>query len=280
MGNDLPEPEKDKLKKMFGLERRVAIVTGGMGLLGREFVKTLLGAGAKVAIFDIQTKKYPKEFEGILRNKNVAMYQTDVTDKKSIERALKAITKKWGTPLILVNAAAVDVPPNYSSKKFSVLETYPEKSFDKIMDVNVKGVFLCSQVIGAAMAKGKGGSIINISSIYGEVSPDQRIYVRKGKKGVFIKPVSYCVSKGAIHNLTKYLATYWAKKNVRVNTLTFGGVFNYQDKEFVKKYSSRVPMGRMARRDEYNGAILFLASDASSYMTGANLVIDGGYTAW
>lgn len=269
---------KDKLAKLFSLEGKVAVITGGMGLLGREFVKTLLEGGAKVAIFDIQTK-YPKEFEGVL-NKNVAVYQTDVTDKKSIKHALKAVTKKWGTPQVLINAAAIDIPPKYSSKKFSALETYPEKSFAKIMDVNVKGVFLCSQIIGAAMAMGKGGSIINISSIYGEVSPDQRIYVRKGEKGVFIKPISYCVSKGAIHNLTKYLATYWAKKNVRVNTLTFGGVFNYQDKEFVKNYSSRVPMGRMARRDEYNGAILFLASDASSYMTGANLVIDGGYTAW
>lgn len=149
-----------------------------------------------------------------------------------------------------------------------------------MMDVNVKGIFLCSQIIGGAMAKGKGGSIINISSIYGEVSPDNRIYVRKKKKGTFVKPISYCVSKGTIPNLTRYMATYWAKKNVRVNTITFGGVFNNQDEEFVKNYSSRVPMGRMARRHEYNGAILFLASDASSYMTGANLVIDGGYTAW
>jgi len=267
------------LKKMFNLEGKVAIVTGGIGLLGREFVKTLRGAGAKVALFDIQTREYPKEFEEVLRDKNVAVYKTDITDKSSIKKALKAVVRKWGRPRILVNAAAIDVPPRYS-RKGNLLETYPENSWDRIMDVNVKGTFLCSQVIGDAMAKGKGGSIINISSIYGEVSPDQRIYVRKRKKGTFIKPISYCVSKGAIPNLTRYLATYWAKKNVRVNTVTFGGVFNYQDKEFVKNYSSRVPLGRMARRDEYNGAILFLASDASSYMTGANLVIDGGYTAW
>jgi len=250
-----------------------------MGLLGREFVKALRGAGARVAIFDIQADKYPKDFEKVLRDKNVSVHKVDVTDKKSIQKALNDVLKKWGTPNILVNAAAIDVPPKYSEKR-GFFETYPEESFDEIMKVNVKGIFLCSQIVGAAMAKGEGGSIINISSIYGEVSPDQRIYVRKGKKGAFIKPVSYCVSKGAIHNMTKYLATYWAKKNIRVNTLTFGGVFSYQDREFVKKYSLRVPMGRMARRDEYNGAVLFLASDASSYMTGANIVIDGGYTAW
>lgn len=270
---------KDELKEVFGLSGKVAIVTGGMGLLGREFVKTLRAAGAKVAIFDIQTDKYPKEFEGVLQDKNVAVYKADVTDKNSIKRALKVAMKKWGRPQILINAAAIDVPPSYS-KKSKLFETYPEELCEKIIDVNVKGTLLCSQIIGGAMAKGKGGSIINISSVYGEVSPDQRIYVRKGKKGIFIKPVSYCISKGAISNLTRYLATYWAKKNIRVNCLTFGGVFNNQDEEFVKNYSSRVPMGRMARRDEYNGAVLFLASDASSYMTGANLVIDGGYTAW
>lgn len=267
------------MKDLFSLGGRVAIVTGGMGLLGREFVKTLRNAGARIAIFDIKTDKYPKEFGAVLQDKYVTVYKTDVTDKNSIKRSLKSITKKWGRPQILINAAAIDVPPSYSNKS-NLFETYPENLCEKIMDVNVRGAFLCSQIIGAAMAKGKGGSIINISSIYGEVSPDQRIYVKKGKKGIFIKPVSYCISKGAISNLTRYLATYWAKKNIRVNALTFGGVFNNQDKEFVKNYSSRVPVGRMARRDEYNGAILFLASDASSYMTGADIVIDGGYTAW
>jgi len=267
------------VKEMFGLDGKVAIVTGGMGLLGREFTKALRAAGAKVAIFDIRTEKYPREFREVLQDKNVTVYRTDVTNKGSIKKSLGAVMRKWGRPQILINAAAIDIPPRYS-KKSNLFETYPEELYEKIMDVNVRGTLLCSQIVGAAMARGKCGSIINISSVYGEVSPDQRIYVRKGKKGTFIKPVSYCISKGAVSNLTKYLATYWAKKDIRVNCLIFGGVFNNQDKEFVKNYSSRVPMGRMARRDEYNGAILFLASDASSYMTGANLVIDGGYTAW
>jgi NAD(P)-dependent dehydrogenase (short-subunit alcohol dehydrogenase family) len=270
---------KTEAGRMLGLDGKVAIVTGGMGLLGREFVKTLRGAGAKVAIFDVQAGKYPKDFEKVLKDKNVIVCEADVTSKKSMEKALKTVTEKLGKPRILVNAAAIDVPPRYSGKSF-LPEDYPEDLWEKIMDVNVKGVLLCSQVIGAAMAKAGGGSIINISSIYGEVSPDHRIYIKKGKKEVFVKPVSYCVSKGSIQSLTRYFATYWAGKNVRVNAVTFGGVFNNQDREFVKNYSSRVPMGRMARRDEYSGAILFLASDASSYMTGANLVIDGGYTAW
>ncbi|MEM3401727.1 MAG: SDR family oxidoreductase [Candidatus Hadarchaeales archaeon] len=270
----------EELIKLFSLEGKVAIVTGGMGLLGREFAKTLLGAGAKVAIFDIQTKEYPKEYENVFKSRNLAIYKVDVTDKKSIQRAVDAVVKRWGPPYVLVNAAAIDVPPKYTRENIGDFETYPEELVEKIMDVNVKGTLLCSQIVGAAMAKGgRGGSIINISSIYGEVSPDQRIYVKKGRRA-FIKPVSYCISKGAIYSLTRYLATYWAPKKIRVNCVTFGGVFNYQDKDFVEKYSARVPLGRMARRDEYNGAILFLSSDASSYMTGANLVIDGGYTAW
>jgi NAD(P)-dependent dehydrogenase (short-subunit alcohol dehydrogenase family) len=146
------------------------------------------------------------------------------------------------------------------------------------MDVNLKGVFLCCQIIGGHMAKMHGGSIINISSIYGILSPDQRIY--QYRKKPFFKPVTYTVSKAAILGLTRYLATYWSKKGVRVNTLTLGGVFNNQDKEFLKNYCSKVPLGRMADQDDYNGAVLFLACDASKYMTGSNLVIDGGYSCW
>jgi NAD(P)-dependent dehydrogenase (short-subunit alcohol dehydrogenase family) len=149
------------------------------------------------------------------------------------------------------------------------------------MAVNVKGIVLCCQVIGGQMAIEGRGSIINICSIYGIVSPDQRIYEYRRKTGLpFYKPVAYSVSKSALLNLSRYLATYWAEKNIRVNTLTFAGVFNNQDKEFLKGYCTHVPLGRMAREDEYNGAVQFLLSDASSYMTGSNLVIDGGWTAW
>jgi NAD(P)-dependent dehydrogenase (short-subunit alcohol dehydrogenase family) len=274
----MSEIDFEMLERMFGLRGKIAIVTGGTGLLGREFVKTLHGAGARVAVFDLQTD-VPEEYRELFKSEGVAVYRVDVTDRASIERALDEVVRKWGPPSILVNAAAIDVPPTYGGKVLT-FENYPEDLLRKILDVNVIGTILCTQVIGEKMAESGGGSIINISSIYGEVSPDQRVYLKREGEGTFIKPASYCISKGAISNLTKYLATYWAEKNIRVNCLIFGGVFNQQDPEFVRNYSSRVPLGRMARKDEYNGAVLFLASDASSYMTGANIVIDGGYTAW
>ena len=160
-------------------------------------------------------------------------------------------------------------------------ETYPEESFDAVMDVNVKGPFLASQVIGAAMAREGRGSIVNVSSIYGMLSPVQDLYAFRRERGeTFVKPVAYSISKSAILNLTRYLATYWAKDGVRVNTLTLAGVQNDQPQEFLEAYNARVPMGRMLEAREALGAVVFLASDASSYVTGANLVVDGGWSAW
>ena len=160
------------------------------------------------------------------------------------------------------------------------IEDYPEDSWDKVIDVNLKGVFLCCQVFGAAMAKVNKGSIINIASIYGVVSPDQSLYAYRRNRGeVFYKPVAYSASKSGIFNLTRYLAVYWAEQNVRVNSLTIAGVFSNQDQAFLDVYCDRIPVGRMANVDEYNGSVLFLASKASHYMTGTNLVIDGGWTA-
>jgi len=181
----------------------------------------------------------------------------------------------------LVNNAALDAPPNAPAEENGPFETYPESSWDKVMEVNAKGVFLCCQVIGGQMAAAGRGSIINISSIYGLVSPDQRIYEYRRKPGAqFYKPVAYSASKSALLNLTRYLATYWADRNVRVNSLTFAGVFNNQDHQFLEHYCAKVPLGRMAREDEYNGAVIFMLSEAAAYMTGSNLVIDGGWTAW
>lgn len=264
----------DEIKSLFSLSGKVAIITGGNGNLGTEFVKTFRSAGAKVAILDVHRTEHKDE--------NILSVVVDVTNRDSIEKAVKEVVEKLGKPHVLVNCAAIDVPPNHSpGKKSGLLETdEAEKHFDKVMEVNVKGTLLCSQVIGNIMADSGGGSIINIASLYGIVSPDQRIYVKKNNENQFIKPISYCVSKSAIYNLTRYLATYWPKRNVRVNTLSFGGVFNNQDPEFVENYCSKVPLGRMAKKDDYNGAVLFLASDASRYMTGASMVIDGGYTAW
>jgi NAD(P)-dependent dehydrogenase (short-subunit alcohol dehydrogenase family) len=231
-------------------------------------------AGAKVAIFELREDRDS--------DSEIRIYKADISKRAQVEAAVDDIVKVWGAPTVLVNCAAIDIPPNYDSEKnFGLLENdRMEQMYDRVMEINVKGMLLCSQVVGKAMARGKkGGSIINISSIYGEISPDQRIYIRKEGKGAFVKPIAYCISKGAVPNMTRYLATYFAGDRIRVNTLTLGGVYNKQDEQFVANYSYRVPLGRMARKEEYSAAVLFLASESSSYMTGANLVIDGGYTA-
>jgi NAD(P)-dependent dehydrogenase (short-subunit alcohol dehydrogenase family) len=205
----------------------------------------------------------------------------DVTRRGSLEAALRQVESAWGVPQGLINNAALDAPPNAPAEENGPFETYPESSWDKVMEVNVKGVLLCCQVFGGQMAAAGRGSIVNISSIYGLVSPDQGIYGYRRKNGAqFYKPVAYSASKSALLNLTRYLATYWAGRNVRVNSLTFAGVFNNQDPEFLANYCAKVPLGRMAREDEYNGAVIFLLSQAASYMTGSNVIIDGGWTAW
>ncbi|HOG45128.1 MAG TPA: SDR family oxidoreductase [Anaerolineae bacterium] len=268
---------------LFDVRDRVVVITGGLGQLGRQFSLALAGRGARVAVLDLRADEaiVTARFGAHAADASLAFVQADTTKRESLERALQAITARWGTPHALINNAALDSPPNAPAEENGPFETYPESSWESVMEVNVKGVFLCCQVFGEQMANAGRGSIISICSTYGLVSPDQRIYEYRRTEGrPFYKPVAYSASKSALLNLTRYLATYWAPRNVRVNTLTFGGVFNGQDERFLENYCSRVPLGRMAREDEYNGAIVFLVSDASSYMTGSNLVIDGGWTAW
>lgn len=268
---------------VFSIQDKIVIITGGFGQLGRQFSLALTEQGAKVAIFDVRVDKrrVAEMFDGRRTDDNLLFLPVDITQRSSIATGLSEVIKVWGVPHALINNAALDSPPNAPAEENGPFETYPESSWDQVMDVNVKGVFLCSQVVGREMAAAGRGSIVNICSIYGIVSPDQRIYeYRHTGDTPFFKPVAYSASKSALLNLTRYLATYWAGRNVRVNTLTFGGVFNNQDEEFLKGYCARVPLGRMARENEYNGAIIFLVSGASSYMTGSNLVIDGGWTAW
>lgn len=270
-------------KDIFSLNSKVAVVTGGFGQLGRQYSMALVRQGAKVAIVDTVSaanKKVP-EFEKYLKKKIIRSFLADITKREEVEKVLKNIQTIWGVPQILINNAGIDSPPNAPAAENGLFETYPESSLDKIIDVNLKGTWICCQVFGGEMAKHDKGSVINISSVYGVVSPNQDIYEYKRKNGnTWFKPAAYAVTKSAILNLTRYLAIYWVKRGVRVNTLTPAGIFNNQDKEFLREYCKRIPIGRMAREDEMNGPIIFLASDASSYMTGANLIVDGGWTAW
>jgi len=268
---------------LFDVKDRVVVVTGGLGQLGRQFALALADRGAKVVVADVAatSTKISDRFGDRAADSRLMFLTMDVTAKKSITDGLAKVMTRWGVPHGLVNCAAIDSPPDAAVGENGPFETYLEGSFDRVMQVNVKGTFLCCQVIGAAMAGVGRGSIVNISSIYGLVSPDQRLYEYRRRGGEqFFKPAAYSVSKSALMNLTRYLATYWAPRGVRVNTLTFAGVFNNQNEEFLKAYCPRVPLGRMAREDEYNGAVIFLLSEAASYMTGANMVVDGGWTSW
>jgi NAD(P)-dependent dehydrogenase (short-subunit alcohol dehydrogenase family) len=250
---------------LFSLQGRVAVVTGGAGQLGREIVGGLEARGATVAVFDVAADRF----------------RVDVTDRSAIESATQSVVEELGVPHVLVNAAALDSPPDAPPEEVGPVESYPEESFDAVMDVNVKGTFLACQVIGARMAEAGRGSIVNISSIYGMLSPVQDLYEFRRQSGEeFFKPIAYSASKSALYNLTRYLATYWAKSGVRVNTLTLAGVANDQPPDFVDAYTARMPLGRMADVREVVGPVVFLASDASSYVTGANLVADGGWSAW
>ena len=269
-------------RNLFDIRGRVVMVTGGLGQLGRSYTLALIDQGARVAVLDssVSDERVADRLGGAPSG-NLICIRADVTRRESIVEALDEITSVWGVPNALINNAALDSPPDAPPEETGPFETYPEASWDQVMAVNVKGVFQCCQVIGGAMARAGRGSVVNVCSIYGLVSPDQRIYeYRRTEEGPFYKPVAYSVSKSSLLNLTRYLATYWASRNVRVNTLTLGGVFNNQDGRFIENYGKRVPLGRMAKEDEYCGAIVFLVSDSASYMTGSNLVIDGGWTAW
>lgn len=266
---------------LFDLADRVIVVTGGLGQLGLGYAKVLLARGAKVALLDNRGDAFA--LATVLPNygaDRVTLLAADVTRRVELEQSLKQLLNIWGPPHGLINNAAIDSPPDAPLSENGPFETFPESSWDKVMSVNVKGVMLCCQVFGGAMATAGRGSIINIGSIYGVVAPDQSLYEYRRTRGEeFYKPVAYSASKSALYNLTRYLATYWAPR-VRVNILTLAGVFNNQDKDFIDAYQRRMPMGRMARVDEYNGAIVFMLSDASSYMTGSELRLDGGWTAW
>ncbi len=275
MGNDL-----------FDLSGRVAVVTGATGLLGRHHVRALANAGASVVVTDVDEAKCRALAEEVAKETNRAGatlgHAADVTEKASIEALLRATLGRFGRVDVLVNNAAVnDMFENpLAGAELSKFENYPLELWKKSLDVNVTGTFLCAQVIGAEMARAGKGSIVNIGSTYGITAPDQAIYKRPDGSQSFYKSAAYPATKGAVISLTRFIAAYWGKAGVRCNAISPGGVENGQESYFLENYAARTPLGRMSQPTELAGALVFLASDASSYVTGSNLVVDGGWTAW
>ncbi|WP_219538541.1 SDR family oxidoreductase [Klebsiella michiganensis] len=271
---------------LFSVKDKVIIVTGGLGQLGAQYVKTLHDRGAKVAALAtrVDAARVDRVLGAIKDSDRLLCAEVNITDKASINRVLDSIEAKWGVPDGLVNNAGIDTQPSAPPEVSGPFEEFPEEVFREVVEVNLVGTFLMTQQVGKRMKQaGKGGSIINVGSIYGVVSPVQDIYsYKKEDTGIpFVKPVAYSAAKSGLYNFTRYCATYWGRDGIRVNTLTLSGVERSdQDPRFQKNYTNRIPIGRMAKAHEYNGAVVFLLSDASVYMTGSNVVVDGGWTAW
>lgn len=265
--------------ELFSLKDKNVLLTGSAGRLGTQFAHVLSGAGANVILVDMDNASNKK-----LERELISQYQTkptafcvDISKQNEMKQLTKKIISKYKKIDILINNA--HFIPRTHPKRDTSFEDYPLDLWNKTTSVNMRSLFLCCQEIGRQMLLQKKGIIINISSIYGITGADQRIY----GKSRLNSPAFYAATKGAMVNFTKYLAAYWQGKNIRVNTLTLGGVFDeklHKDKNFVKNYSKKTILGRMANKEDYDGALLFLASDASSYVTGINLVVDGGWTAW
>ncbi|MDD5361268.1 MAG: SDR family oxidoreductase [Ignavibacteria bacterium] len=265
---------------IFSLENKSIVVTGAAGLIGSVQCKALSDFGASVAVCDLNYEA-AKEIADTLNEKSYPVY-ADVTDTDSLIKAKEIILSNTGRINGLVNNAAIN---DVFSDKSSVLEeskfeNYPLELWNASINVNLTGAFLSCRIFGSAMTEKNGGSIINVASTYGLVGPDQSLYKDKSGNQMFYKSPAYPAGKGAIINFTRYLAAYWGSRNIRVNTLCPGGVEDSQDENFINNYSKRTMLGRMAKPEDYSGAVVFLAGDSSSYMTGACLVIDGGWTAW
>ena len=265
---------------LFSLTNKTAIVTGACGLIGRQHCAALANAGANVVVADINAEACAATAADLPGGIHLPL-RVDVTDPASLAAARDQILAQFGHIDVLVNNAAInDMFENPAlAADLSKFENFPLDTWKKSLEVNVTGIFLAAQVFGTPMAAQGRGSIINVASTYGIVGPDQNIYVNERGEQTFFKSPSYPATKGAVISFTRYLAAYWGKAGVRVNTLSPGGVENNQDEYFVRQYSAKTPLGRMAAATDYQGAVVFLASDASAYMTGANLVVDGGWTA-
>ena len=275
------DPSRAESRDRFRLDNQVAVVTGACGKLGPIWIEALMDAGARVAALELPGAPASSTYRGLEERAGsmVQRFDCDITNRGSIESAAAAVMARMGAPTILVNNAGVDQPPDSGGNR-SRIEDLPLEQFRRMLDVNLTGTFQVTQMFGAQMAARGGGSIINIGSLYASVSPDQRFYDHLPGDLPFLKSPAYGASKAAVVNMTKYFSTLWGKQGVRVNALSPGGVLGGQDDQFKSKYGARVPLGRMAQAEDLKGPLVFLASAASSYVTGHELRVDGGFTAW
>lgn len=269
-------------QKWFGLEGKAAVVTGGVGILGKPFCRGLAEFGANIAVVDLDEKTCAAFAEELMESYDIDAIGVacDITSPAAVANMVKTVVDEFGGINILHNNAGGK--SSNMEAYFAPFEEYTLEEWRNVMSVNIDGMFLVAQAVGKQMlSQGKGGSIIQTSSIYGAMAPDQRIYEGSFYYGRAINtPAVYSASKAAVIGLTRYLATYWADKGIRVNSISPGGVESGQNEEFQKRYSARIPLGRMAFANEMVGALVYLASNASSYITGQNFMIDGGLSAW
>ena len=273
----------ESVLKKFDMSGKTAVITGAAGLLGKQFALALAQAGAKVVLADLNAQA--AEANALwLREQGLKAISVgvDVTDPISVQTMVQSALEAFGSVDVLINSAALDPkfdPANVGSQVANAFESYSLDAWRQALDVNLTGTFLATQAVVRQMLTQGQGVVVNICSTYGLAGPDQRLYERPDGSRSF-KPAYYSVTKAGVLGFTRYLAAYYAGKKIRVNALTPGGVYNGHDEVFTSQYSARTVLGRMANIDEMSSAMLFLCSDASSYMTGSNLVVDGGWTAW